>query len=329
MIGLGFVYTLMGVLTGVVAVMNARDVSHPRRWRAAAFWGLWSLTFLAGPALGDVGAGLVVVALGGLAGVGGFARLTIATAPAEIALEATDSAAYPTWQSRAPRGNRLFLPALLVPAVTIAGTWAYRHLHLGGALLVDPKQVTLVALGTGALVGLAAAVVMLRPPPAAPARETRRIMDAVGWPAVLPQVLAALGAVFAAAGVGGIVAGLVGRVVPLGVPFAAVAAYTLGMALFTAVLGNAFAAFPVMTLAVGLPVLVGHFGTDPAAVAALGMLSGFCGTLCTPMAANFNVVPVALLDLRNDWAVIRVQAPTALALLAINTGLLYALVVRR
>jgi len=228
-----------------------------------------------------------------------------------------------------PRGNALFLPALLVPAVTIAGTWAYKRLRVGGAPLVDPKQVTLVALGTGALVGLAAAVALLRPAPAAPARETRRLMDAVGWPAVLPQTLAALGTVFGVAGVGGIVAALVGRVVPLGVPFAAVAAYTVGMALFTAVLGNAFAAFPVMTLAVGLPVLVGRFGADPAAVAALGMLSGFCGTLCTPMAANFNVVPVTLLGLRDDWAVIRAQVPTAVALLAINTVLLYVLVVRR
>ncbi|GJG86324.1 membrane protein [Gemmatimonadetes bacterium T265] len=322
MIGLGFVYALMGVLTAVVAVANARDASHPRRWRAAAFWGLWSLTFFAGPALGDVGAGLVVVALGALAGLGGgFAR------PAGAPATAGPAPGGPPPDGRS-YGNRLFVPALLVPAVTVAGTWAYRRLRVGGAPLVDPAQPTLVALGTGALVGLAAAVALVRPAPAAPARETRRLMDAVGWAAVLPQALAALGAVFAAAGVGRIVADGLERVVPLGIPFAAVAAYTLGMALFTAVLGNAFAAFPVMTLALGLPVLVGRFGADPAAVAALGMLSGFCGTLCTPMAANFNVVPVALLDLPDEWAVIRVQAPTALALLAANTAILYAVVAR-
>ena len=320
MIGLGFVYTLMGALTAAVAVINARDASHPRRRRAAAFWGLWSLTFLAGRQLGDVGAGCVVIALGLLAGVGGgFAR------PRDpgVAEASPDAAPHPLL------GNRLFLPALLVPVVTVVGTWTYRHLRVGGAPLVDPKQVTLVALGTGALVGLGAALALLRPGPGAPARETRRLMDAVGWPAVLPQALAALGAVFASAGVGRAVGGLVGGVVPLGAPFAAVAAYTVGMALFTAVLGNAFAAFPVMLLAVGLPVLVGRFGADPAAVAALGMLSGFCGTLCTPMAANFNLVPVALLGLHGDWAVIRVQAPTALALLAVNTALLYACIPHR
>ena len=323
MIGLGFVYLLMGALTGAVALANARDATHPRRWRAAAFWGLWSLTFLAGPQLGDLGAGCVVIALGLLAGLGGgFAR---PVAPSETV--ASPARAVDT--SSAPLGNRLFVPALLVPAVTVAGTWAFARLQTpNGAPLVDPKQVTLVALGAGAIAGLGAALVLLRPGAAAPARETRRLMDAVGWPAVLPQTLAALGAVFASAGVGRAVADLVGRAVPLGVPLAAVVAYTLGMALFTAVLGNAFAAFPVMTLAIGLPVLVARFGADPAAVGALGMLSGFCGTLCTPMAANFNIVPVALLDLRGDWSVIRAQAPTALALLAVNTGLLYVLVVR-
>jgi uncharacterized membrane protein len=29
-------------------------------------------------------------------------------------------------------------------------------------------------------------------------------------------------------------------------------------------------------------------------MATLGMLSGYCGTLVTPMAANFDLVPVAL-----------------------------------
>jgi uncharacterized membrane protein len=58
-------------------------------------------------------------------------------------------------------------------------------------------------------------------------------------------------------------------------------------------------------------------------VAAIGMLAGFSGTLLTPMAANFNLVPAALLDLPDRYAVIRAQAPTALAMLAFNTALLY------
>ena len=106
--------------------------------------------------------------------------------------------------------------------------------------------------------------------------------------------------------------------IPLDSRFAAVAAYTVGMALFTIVMGNAFAAFPVMTAAIGLPLIVHKFGGDPAVMGAIGMLSGFCGTLLTPMAANFNIVPAVLLDLRDRHGVIRAQVATALPLLAVN-----------
>ncbi len=84
-----------------------------------------------------------------------------------------------------------------------------------------------------------------------------------------------------------------------------------------------------MTAAIGLPLVVHRFGGDPAVMAAVGMLSGFCGTLMTPMAANFNIVPVALLELPDQHAVIKVQLPTALLLLATNIALMYLLAFRR
>ena len=113
-------------------------------------------------------------------------------------------------------------------------------------------------------------------------------------------------------------------VIPDGSRLGAVLAYGLGMALFTMVMGNAFAAFPVMAAAIGLPLLIQHYHGDPAVIAAVGMLCGFCGTLMTPMAANFNLVPAALLELKNPYAVIRAQVPTALALLVANIAILYA-----
>ena len=48
------------------------------------------------------------------------------------------------------------------------------------------------------------------------------------------------------------------------------------------------------------------------------MLSGYCGTLMTPMAANFNLVPVALLELDDPYAVIRAQWATALPLMVLD-----------
>jgi uncharacterized membrane protein len=105
---------------------------------------------------------------------------------------------------------------------------------------------------------------------------------------------------------------------------AVVAAYCGGMALFTMIVGNAYAALPIMVAGLGAPLIVGRFGGDAAVMGALGMLSGFCGTLMTPMASH-NIIPTALLDLPR-WAVIRVQTPTALLVLAANMGLMYLLV---
>ena len=117
-------------------------------------------------------------------------------------------------------------------------------------------------------------------------------------------------------------------VLPSGSLIGAVLVYGIGMAAFTMVMGNAFAAFPVMLAGIGMPLLIRQFHGDPAVVAAIGMLAGFCGTLMTPMAANFNLVPAALLDLKDQGAVIKAQVPTAIPLLGVNILLLYFLAFR-
>jgi len=141
-------------------------------------------------------------------------------------------------------------------------------------------------------------------------------------------MLAALGGIFAKAGVGEVVAGLVTQAVPTDVPWVAVLAYCGGMALFTMVMGNAFAAFAVITGGIGLPFIVILHGGNPAIMAAIGMLSGYCGTLLTPMAANFNLVPAMLLELDDKHAVIKAQAPLALVIFAANVILMMVLVYR-
>ena len=177
----------------------------------------------------------------------------------------------------------------------------------------------------GVLLALLVLVVWLRPPAIAPVEEGRRLIDAIGWAAVLPQLLAALGVVFAAAGVGGIVGEGTRAAIPDGNVFLTVVVYGLGMALFTMVMGNAFAAFPVMATAIGVPLLIQAYGGDPAVIGAIGMLAGFCGTLMTPMAANFNIVPAALLELKDRNGVIKAQVGTAIPLLIVNILLIYYL----
>jgi uncharacterized membrane protein len=43
----------------------------------------------------------------------------------------------------------------------------------------------------------------------------------------------------------------------------------------------------------------------------------------TPMAANFNIVPAALLELKDQYGVIRAQVATAIPLLIANILILY------
>ena len=323
MIGLAQVYVLGGAFFAAVAWFAGRDVANPRRFAAAAFWALLALVFLAGDRLPDVAVGVIVLALAALATAGLGRGGSPTSTPEERRANAER------------HGDRLFAVALVIPACALAGTLAAKQ-TAWGARLLDAKQATLVSLVLGVLAALALAHTWLRPrfvsgAGARPARlvalrEGARLVGTVGWAAILPQMLASLGVVLLGAGVGDQVGTLFREHLALDQRWPAVAAYCAGMALFTALMGNAFAAFPVMTAAVGLPVLVLRLHGDPAVVCAIGMLSGFCGTLLTPMAANFNVVPAQLLELPDRDAafnsVIRTQAPTAFALLAINVWLM-------
>jgi uncharacterized membrane protein len=313
-IKLGFVYLLAGLMFAGFAVFSAGDRSNGKRAGNTAFWGLTALSFLAGDRLGDLGNGLLVLGLVLLAGLSLIGRSQPATTtPAErVALSERF-------------GNRLFAPALMLPLVVALGVLALKPLQLGGVPLMDPKQATLISLGGAVIVGLVLALALLRQPLTSPLQEGRRLADTVGWAMLLPQFLAALGAVFALAGVGAQIGHLVTTWLPVDMRFAAVAVYCVGMAAFTMLMGNAFAAFPVLTGGVAIPILVGHFGGNPAVITSIGMLSGFCGTLMTPLAANFNLVPPALLEIPDRYAVIKTQVPTALLMLIVNTVLMYVL----
>ena len=317
MITLEHIYWLTGLMMLGVAIVNARDTTNPRRFNNTAFWGIYAVTFLVGSHLPDIVSGFLVIAMVLVASIRGLGQ-----GKKESTTREEREASARKW------GNKLFIPALTIPLVTVLGTFLFKKITLNGSPVVDVKQVTVISLAIATLIALAVGMVMLRPPLLAPIREARRLLDAVGWAAVLPQMLAALGALFAIAGVGNVVTGLAERWIPLDNASVVVVTYAVGMAIFTMIMGNAFAAFPVMTAGIGLPLIVQRFGGDPTVMAAIGMLSGFCGTLMTPMAANFNIVPTALLELPDENAVIKVQIPTALMLLVANVLLMRFLVFR-
>lgn len=314
---LDLLFDLAGIVLAITALMTLTDRSHPKRFSTAFFWGLYALVFLVGHLLPPewVGAGVVVMAL--IAGFGGVG------AGKQVPPSAAEYLA-----SAKRLGHKLFVPALAIPLLTMAGTLSAKHLFVGGVPLLDPKNATLMSLGLACIVALGLACWLTRETPMQGVRESRRLIDALGWALVLPQMLGMLGLVFSDAGVGKAVAHVTTSYINMDLRFLAVTVYVVGMALFTIIMGNGFAAFPVMTGGVGVPILVGVYHGDPAVMAAIGMLSGYCGTLMTPMAANFNIVPAALLELPDKNAVIRVQVPTALTLLTVNVFLLNFLMFR-
>lgn len=300
MIGLNALYIVTGLMFAAFAAMHVRH----RRWRKALFWGAFSATLLFGSVLPDLSIGALVIVM----------------AAASIGLKPASAVASPdeTHLETQRVGNWLFLPALIVPMVTLAGSLLMPDGKLAGIVLIAPKQVTLTCLVLGAVIALGVALLMTRTAPKHVLPEGQKLADQIGWALVLPQMLAALGGFFALAGVGDVIARLIVSHIGVSQAWMAAALYCVGMAGFTFIMGNAFAAFPVMTAGIGLPLIVRHFGGDPNVMCAVGMLSGFCGTLITPMAANFNLVPAAVLNLKDRYAVIKVQAPTAFGLLICN-----------
>lgn len=310
-------YYLIGAILVITAGMTLADSSHPKRYSSALFWALYASVFLIGERLPPVWVGIGVVIIALIAGFGGVGAGLHRERTAEQYLA-----------SAKRLGNQLFVPALAIPLVTVIGSLSAKYLSLGGLPLIDPKNTTLVSLGIGCVVSFGLACWLTKESPVQGIRESRRLTDALGWALVLPQMLGMLGLVFSDAGVGKAVAFITTSYINMDIRFVAVAVYVIGMALFTVVMGNGFAAFPVMTGGVGVPILLGVYHGNPAVMAAIGMMSGYCGTLLTPMAANFNIVPAALLELPDKNAVIRAQVPTALTLLLVNVFLLNFLMFR-
>jgi uncharacterized membrane protein len=310
-------YVVAGAFLLVTASRVVLDKGHPRRWSTALVWALLGACFVCGGAISPTVVGYLVLAVAILAAGGGVG-------PSRERTTSSDE----RQRSAGRLGSKLFAPAIIVPVTAIFGSLFLGHLRWHGAPVVDPGYVSITSISIGALLALAAALRLTRAPVRAAMAEGSRLLQAVGWVLILPQALAALGGLFASAGVGAVVASLVERALPMHYAAMAVAAYCIGMTLFTICLGNAFAAFAVVTGGIGVPFIVQAHGGNPAIMAAIGMLAGYCGTLLTPMAANFNLVPVMLLELEDKNAVIKAQAPIALVLFAFNLLLMELCVYR-
>ena len=314
MISLSFLYVLVGLLLLWVALLTVKNRQQPKRFTSALFWASYGLIFLIGDYLPSAVVGLIVVLLAVLAGAGALGSAL----PSSLSAEQLQ-------RSMQRLGKSIFLPALLIPILTVLSVLLLSQIGTQEWQLLDSKNLTLVSLGVACVIAWLFACSLTKESPRQSIVEAKRLLEAMGWAVLLPQLLATLGLLFNQAGVGQAVAVLTETYLAVDQKLIAVATYAIAMALFTIIMGNAFAAFPVITAGIGIPVLVMQHGANPAVMAAIGMFCGYCGTLMTPMAANFNMVPAALLELKDPYGVIKAQTPTALCLLAVNIFLLFYL----
>jgi uncharacterized membrane protein len=314
MISSEYLYWVAGALLIATSLIIANDRSHPGRWWSALFWSDLGLLFIAGDQMPPASVGCQVIGLTLIVALGGLKR------GGTKALSATVRRA-----SALQLRNKLLLPLLAMPLITMYGSVALKNTRIGGLFLLDPHNQTLAALGVACVVSVLVACWITRDTITQSVRQSRELTDSIGWTLVLPQMLGMLGVMFVHTGVGDSIAYLAKTYVATDVRWIAVAAYTMGMAAFAMIMGGGGAAFPLMAGGIGVPILIGYFHGNPAVIAAIGMFSAFTGTLMTPMAAHFNLIPVALLELPDKYAVIRAQTPTALCILIVNTVLLYYL----
>ena len=295
-----YIYLVIGLFILYVAYANYRDTEHPKRITSALFWLALGLLLALGEFIPPLIGGLLVVLMAVICAFHAIGPGTAKEAPVE-------------YREKEVRrlGSRPLLAVLIIPIFAFGFTF------------LDIPRAPLVGLGVGAILAGIASIIMTNDNFGSLLNEGRRINDSVGWAMILPPFLAALGAIFDAAGVGPVIAELVSMVLPVDHILGAIFAYALGMAVFTIIMGNAFAAFAVITTGIGIPLVIVAHGANPNIIAPMAMTAGYCGTLLTIMAANFNVVPAALLELTDKWRVIKEQAQVAIPLFVVHLALMY------
>lgn len=298
------IYMFIGFMVIYTAVKNLRDEENPNRVGTFTFWCILGILLAFGNWLPPVASGILVLVMC-VPAILHKVKKGKTNAPDKADTQAAFTAI----------GMKIFIPALSI------GVFA-----VGAALTTN-------VLGFSALNGVAigvfvAAIFLMllnkKNTSALLLQDSERMLSTVGPLSMLPMLLACLGAVFTAAGVGDVVASLVERIIPAGNVNLGIIVYALGMMLFTMIMGNAFAAITVMTVGIGGPFVLAY-GANPTVIGMLALTCGFCGTLCTPMAANFNTVPVALLNMKKQFGVIKNQLPTAIIMIIVQIIMMIAL----
>ena len=291
------IYFIIGLLCIYCGVKNLKDKENPEPVGTFIFWAVLGVVLALGRWLPSLVSGILVVVM--------CIPAILKKVKKGAVSAATKAETEATYEKI---GMKIFVPTLSIGMLAVI--CAITGLGIGLSALNG------VALGV--LVAIILLMIMNRDnKPSTFLNDSERMLSTVGPLSMLPMLLAFLGSVFTAAGVGDVISDLVSHIIPEGNVNAGIVVYAIGMMLFTMIMGNAYAAITVMTVGIGYPFVLAH-GANPVVIGMLALTCGFCGTLCTPMAANFNTVPVALLDMKKPMGVIKNQVPVAIIMMVVQ-----------
>ena len=291
-IGLNVVWVIIGLITIYAGIKNLLDKENPSRVGTAVFWCSFGIVCGFGSWLpAKVSGALVLI-------------MCLPPIFKKVKIGKTDNPTKEhTEQQFKKIGMKIFVPAFSVAVCS-----------LFFALFSNMSSMVAITVGVIVAMILLMAFDAKQNKPAVFLNDSERFLGITGPRSMLPQLLGCLGGVFTAAGVGDVIAQLVEKIVPKGNVNIGIIVYAIGMVLFTMIMGNAFAAITVMTVGIGAPFVLAY-GANPVVIGMLALTCGYCGTLLTPMAANFNILPVAILNMKDRWGAIKNQVLVAIFML--------------
>ena len=291
-IGLNEVWVIIGLITIYAGIKNLLDKENPSRVGTAVFWCSFGIVCGFGSWLpAKVSGALVLI-------------MCLPPIFKKVKIGKTDNPTKEhTEQQFKKIGMKIFVPAFSVAVCS-----------LFFALFSNMSSMVAITVGVIVAMILLMAFDAKQNKPAVFLNDSERFLGITGPLSMLPQLLGCLGGVFTAAGVGDVIAQLVEKIVPKGNVNIGIIVYAIGMVLFTMIMGNAFAAITVMTVGIGAPFVLAY-GANPVVIGMLALTCGYCGTLLTPMAANFNILPVAILNMKDRWGAIKNQVLVAIFML--------------
>lgn len=291
-IGLNVVWVIIGLITIYAGIKNLMDKENPSRVGTAVFWCSFGIVCGFGSWLPAKVSGVLVLIM------------CLPPIFKKVKIGKTDNPTKEhTEQQFKKIGMKIFVPAFSVAVCS-----------LFFALFSNMSSMVAITVGVIVAMILLMAFDAKQNKPAVFLNDSERFLGITGPLSMLPQLLGCLGGVFTAAGVGDVIAQLVEKIVPKGNVNIGIIVYAIGMVLFTMIMGNAFAAITVMTVGIGAPFVLAY-GANPVVIGMLALTCGYCGTLLTPMAANFNILPVAILNMKDRWGAIKNQVLVAIIML--------------